>query len=231
MVVIADDSGSMRMYSTKHLKEGESARSRWGELQDCLSLFVDIANCFDKSGADIFFLNREKINVKNVSDACFAEAFAKPPAGTTPLTPILRRVEEECGGEKPVLLFILTDGAPDDGAEAFIDEMRRMVKKESTQYTFKIQLMACTGDEKSLEWMDRIDRDLLGVDCTDDYFSEREQVLRTGKVDAFTRGDWCLKAMLGPVSSKFDGWDERAQSRPSKETAKSTASSSVCALL
>ena len=35
--------------------------------------------------------------------------------------------------------------------------------------------------------------------------------------EAFTRGDWLLKAMLGPVSSKFDQWDEGKQSPSSSQ--------------
>merc|ERR1740121_501766 len=212
----------MASSKTKDLKMGEPARTRWGELKQTISLFVDLAACFDESGIDIFFLNRGKINAKSATDACFTDAFTKPPAGTTPLTETLMRVVVECGGEKPVLLFMLTDGVPDGGVKPFEEEMRRVVNKQSTQHTFKLQLMACTSDEKSIMWMDHLDKDLPGVDCTDDYFAERDQVLRTRKIEKFTRGDWCLKAMLGPLCQKFDGWDEKSKPGPPGDTRRSS---------
>jgi len=68
--------------------------------------------------------------------------------------------------------------------------------------------MACTDDEASVGWLNDLDERFTEVDVTDDYYSEREEVLRARKVAKFTRGDWLIKALLGPVSAKFDAWDE-----------------------
>merc|ERR1711963_355187 len=128
--------------------------------------------------------------------------FQAEPTGTTSLTEVLMQFVREVGGERPVLLFILTDGEPDDGRRSFISELERIVTKKSTRHTFKVQIMACTGDTEAIGYLNEIDQKFESVDVTDDYYSEREQILKTGRTAVFTRGDWCMKAMLGPISTK-----------------------------
>lgn len=211
IVLICDDSGSMTMASLppNQRKLGVPTPSRWDELKETVSLIVDLGNCFDDSGLDVYFLNREPIkNVMSSTDPRFIQAFNVKPRGTTPLTRTLKRVVQDAGGEKPVLLFILTDGVPDDGPNAFSSEIASVVKKKSTKHTFKVQIMACTDDDEAIGYLNDLDKAYTEVDCTDDYYSERAEVLKAGRVQRFSRGDWCLKAMLGPVSQKFDNLDE-----------------------
>jgi len=211
MVVIADDSGSMTLPAPppSERKLGMSTSSRWDELKDTVSLMVDLGCCFDKSGIDVHFLNRGSINgIKGSTDPRLVQAFRSDPNGRTPLTSKLKEVVKVSGGEKPVLLFILTDGVPDDGPARFTEELRKTVQKESTPHTFKIQIMACTGDDEAIGYLNKVDKELMQVDVTDDYYSERMEVMKAKRVEKFTRGDWCLKSMLGPVSGKFDHMDE-----------------------
>jgi len=212
IVVIADDSSSMSCGAVPVGQRilGRPSPSRWDELKETMRLIVEMGACFDESGLDIYFLNRKGVkSVKGVKDKSFIDAFQRRPHGSTPLTETLCTVAKECGGEKPVLLFILTDGRPDGGVEEFREELTRLVKKESTEHDFRVQIMACTDDDEAVGYLDDIDRDFSEIDCTDDYYSEMQQVLKDArKVSKFTRADWCMKAMLGPVSSKFDGWDE-----------------------
>merc|ERR1719229_1917542 len=72
----------------------------------------------------------------------------------------------------------------------------------------RVQIMVCTAEDDEIEWLNGLDRELKEVDVTDDYIAERREVLRAGLAPKFTRGDWCMKAMLGPISHKFDKWDE-----------------------
>lgn len=212
MVLIADDSGSMACPSAPPSQRqlGVPTPSRWDELKETVALMVDLGNCFDADGIDIHFLNRPTIsNVKGSGDPAFIKAFSQPPNGGTPLTETLRRVVKSTDGEKPVLLFILTDGVPNGGPGVFGAEIRQVVKKQSTQSTFRIQIMACTGDDNAVGYLNEIDKEFNEVDCTDDYYSERAEVIAAGRFASFTHGDWCLKAMLGPVSSKFDCMDEK----------------------
>merc|ERR1712187_982152 len=118
----------------------------------------------------------------------------------------MKVAEATKGSEKPILLFILTDGEPNGGSSRFCSMMRSAM---SDRTKFKVQIMACTSDDEAVGWLNIVDREFKTVDCTDDYYSEKREVIRAGRTPRFTRGDWCLKAMLGPISSKFDGWDER----------------------
>eukprot|EP00439_Symbiodinium_sp_Y106_P007231 s823_g1.t1 len=105
--------------------------------------------------------------------------------------------------------MIFTDGEPNGGSKLFEAELTKLVTKKSTQGNFKVQIMACTDDEDAVGYLNRIDKNFESVDVTDDYYSEKQEVLlKAKKREAFTRGDWLLKAMLGPISTKFDGWDE-----------------------
>jgi len=200
VVVIADDSGSMR------------SGSRWKELQDSLSQIVEIGSVFDDDGLDIYFLNRPVITgVRSAADKHFVDAFYRGPDGSTPLTHTLDTVMK-VKSPKPVLLFILTDGVPDKGVRTFKNKIGSIVNNKKNPV--KVQMMACTDDDKAVGWFDELDDAYDGVDVTDDYLTEKAQILRIGKVAEFTRGDWCIKAMLGPISRKFDELDEDGKQAP-----------------
>ncbi|CAE7575860.1 unnamed protein product [Symbiodinium sp. CCMP2592] len=212
IVLILDDSGSMNMSALPAGQRSllDAKISRWDELRQTVMLLVDLACCFDKSGLDIFFLNRGKLQgVTGSTDQRLVSSFEAKAAGTTPLTETLSLVAREVAGERPVLLMIFTDGEPNGGSKVFEAELTKLVTKKSTQGTFKVQIMACTDDEDAVGYLNRIDKDFDSVDVTDDYYSEKQEVLvKAKRREAFTRGDWLLKAMLGPISTKFDGWDE-----------------------
>lgn len=234
IVVIADDSGSMSMASLPPAARtlGAAIPTRWDELKETCKLLVELGNCFDESGLDIFFLNRPQLKeVKGAMDPAFVEAFSKRPAGSTPLTECLRGVVAATEGERPVLLFIMTDGEPNGGSAAFAKEMERLVKKQSTSRTFKVQIMACTDEDEAVGWLNDMDEKFTAVDVTDDYYSEKAEVLAAGKVPKFTRGDWLIKALLGPVSSKFDAWDEGPKGGKGGKAGGDEKSSSSCTLL
>jgi len=213
IVIIADDSGSMDNPSLPPSlrKLGVRAPSRWEELQSTVSNIVDIAVCFDESGVDLYFLNREPVlSVKSSTEARFLQSFAAPPDGTTPLTETLERVAARSMTERPVLLFILTDGEPNGGPDPFKAALMTLIAPNPTSgRKLRTQLMVCTPLEDEVRWLNDLDRDFVEVDVTDDYHTEQSQILASGRAPQFTRGDWCMKAMLGPVSHKFDMWDEK----------------------
>lgn len=109
-----------------------------------------------------------------------------------------------------MLLFIMTDGEPNGGTGPFCKEIERIIGKGAGGKV-KVQIMACTDDDEAVGWMNDLDGKFTEVDVTDDYYSERAEVSKAGRVQKFTRGDWVIKAMLGPVSAKFDAWDEGPQ--------------------
>ena len=71
-----------------------------------------------------------------------------------------------------------------------------------------VQIMACTDDDSVMEYLDEADDSIPRLDVTDDFQSERAQILRAqGPRFHFTYGDYLVKAMLGPVDSYFDSLD------------------------
>eukprot|EP01064_Diplonema_japonicum_P029052 TRINITY_DN4608_c0_g1_i7.p1 TRINITY_DN4608_c0_g1~~TRINITY_DN4608_c0_g1_i7.p1 ORF type:complete len:279 (+),score=64.98 TRINITY_DN4608_c0_g1_i7:40-876(+) len=214
IVFILDDSGSMTLSSepASRRKLGQKSKTRWEELGETVKLVAELACVFDDDGIDLHFLNRPSLKgIKSSDDPDLYMALSAPPRGSTPLTETVERVvrerEDDCS-EQPVLLIIATDGEPNGGHERFMHLVARIVGKENTRCTFKFQILACTADEASVSWLDTFDKQFAAVDVTDDYYSERDQVLSSGNCQRFGRGDWVIKALLGPISQKFDEWDE-----------------------
>eukprot|EP01061_Rhynchopus_euleeides_P017491 TRINITY_DN29071_c0_g1_i2.p1 TRINITY_DN29071_c0_g1~~TRINITY_DN29071_c0_g1_i2.p1 ORF type:complete len:304 (+),score=109.23 TRINITY_DN29071_c0_g1_i2:91-1002(+) len=218
IVFIADDSGSMTLSSLPphERRLGSPGPSRWDELCTTLRLVAEIACCLDDDGIDIYFLNRPPVKgVRSVDDPTFARSLAMPPQGTTPLTERLTEVIRSLGSsEKPVLLLIATDGEPNGGSHAFRRTVVDCVTKRSTRVNFKVQVLACTADEDSIAWMNDLDDAAPGIDVTDDYYSEKQQILAAGRVSRFSRSDWVTKALLGPILSKYDNLDTPLRRRP-----------------
>ena len=202
VVVIADDSGSMGLHTSER-------RSRWAELGETVTTILEVATCVVDS-ADVFFLNRAAVfDVRSGDDARLREAFNNDPSGSTPLLETLRGVvERKMDCERPVLCLVATDGEPNGGPENFARYVRKVIAKQDTRTTFKFQFLACTDDDDSVAWLDKLDKEFKEVDCTDDYHSEKKQILATGKVQHFRRSDWVMKALLGPICAKFDAMDE-----------------------
>eukprot|EP01063_Lacrimia_lanifica_P018809 TRINITY_DN25756_c0_g1_i1.p1 TRINITY_DN25756_c0_g1~~TRINITY_DN25756_c0_g1_i1.p1 ORF type:complete len:270 (+),score=77.10 TRINITY_DN25756_c0_g1_i1:67-876(+) len=215
IVLIADDSGSMKgPAQPKELRQlGVPPVTRWQELGDTLRMVVDIAVLFDEDGVDVHFLNRGTVPaVRSVNDPNLAAALAAPPAGCTPLTQVTEAVIRTLNSEveNPALVIILTDGEPDDGPKKFVKLISHSIIARRQQARLCFQIMACTEDERAVGWLNQLDLMFTEVDVTDDYYSECEEVKKAGRCDSFTRGDWAMKALLGPVCEKFDAWDESA---------------------
>lgn len=207
IVIVADDSGSMQAPAEPSASRtiGQPFRSRWDELKETITSIVEIASCFDDTGIDIHFLNRAPaLKIKSSADPALASAFKDDPYGRTPLTEALQSLAGSLNCERGQLLFIFTDGEPNGGKYPFIRQLTSIVKSSK----IRVQIMVCTAEDDEVEWLNGLDRELKEVDVTDDYFSERREVVRAGLASQFTRGDWCMKAMLGPISHKFDKWDE-----------------------
>jgi hypothetical protein len=213
IVLILDDSGSMKLSSLPpHMRKlGVPSPNRWEELQQTVQMLVELGTCFDADGVDLFFLNRQPVaSVTGPNDPKFIQAFGNAPSGTTPLTETLNKVVQQCAGEKPVLLFILTDGEPNGGCNVFTEALAKVVRKQSTPRSFKVQIMACTGNDDEIAWLNDVDKQFTEVDVTDDYLSEKQEIQAKNPGYNFTKGDWIMKAMLGPIDKKFGDLDTRA---------------------
>jgi len=209
VVLMIDDSNSMGLPAKRRSiwNPLKPPPTRWMELQEATFVLIELANCCSGSSVDVFFLNRGQIhNIKSADDARLSAAFDEEPGGGSPLTETLIQVSAHSRTDKPTLLIVLTDGEPTGGFMPFFEELHHVIGQ--TDAIIKVQIMACTSDPNSIGWLNLLDREFEDVDVTDDYLSERSEVLKSRKVDKFTRGDWLVKALLGPISSKFDQWNE-----------------------
>lgn len=60
IVFIFDDSSSMNSHlGDSPLLSKQSRVTRWNELEYFASIALELANCFDKSGCDVYFLNKQ----------------------------------------------------------------------------------------------------------------------------------------------------------------------------
>ena len=220
IVIIADDSGSM---NTRVQPGGGGAgagaagafapsKTRWNELCEFCSIVSEIGSVMDKDGIDIYFLNRPPaLHVRSPTDPHFQSAFLSYPTGSTPLVACLQNViQARCrtaDAGRRILIVIATDGAP-DGGESGVAEFIKTIRyrPDNTNVT----ILACTDDSSTVEYLNKIDKIIPGVDVVDDYRSELIEIRRAqGEKFPFSYGDYVVKVLLGSIDPVMDKLDER----------------------
>jgi hypothetical protein len=211
IVFVADDSGSMGTQIQDGTRDPFGAiPTRWSELQRYATNVVEIATCLDPDGIDIRFLNRQGFrNVASVSQV--AGAFQPIPSGPTPLVRAIKAIFEEKAQilkERKMLLIIATDGVPTDDAGNDQTKQFLALLRDRPKNVF-VSIIACTDDDNSVGYLNKIDRIVPGIDVSDDYASELKEVKKAqGKDFQFSYGDYVVKTLLGPVDVNFDRLDE-----------------------
>lgn len=213
IVALFDDSGSM---GTQVKRQGfqdpfAPIPTRWSEAQLHASITVDLAACLDPDGIDIRFLNRQGFS-RVATSAQVGGAFAYPPNGYTPLVRAVKGIFEEKAvviRERKLLLIILTDGQPtDDRGNPQLAEFMHLISNRPKN-TF-VSIVACTDDEASVGYLNKLDRAVPGIDVVDDYDSERKEVLKKqGSAFRFSFGDYVVKTLLGAIDPQMDALDEK----------------------
>jgi hypothetical protein len=135
-----------------------------------------------------------------------------PPNGFTPLTAGVSSILREKAAviaERKMLLVIVTDGEPTDtSGRVDIPSFTRVLRDRPANVF--VSIVACTDDEGSVGYLNKLDRAVPRLDVTDDYASERREVLLAqGPAFHFTFGDYVVKSLLGCVDASFDNLDER----------------------
>merc|ERR1712050_703126 len=128
--------------------------------------------------------------------------------------------------EKPLLLLVATDGVPNGGVDKVATEIRTTLKDPDRQVRY--QLLPCSDQERDIAWMNDLDEEFAEVDTSDDYETEKAEVLRVGLAQQFDRSDWIMKALLGPVSKKFDAWDMGAHKNATRKVKPDVCETSCC---
>lgn len=207
IIFVCDDSGSM---NTTAGANGYIRKTRWDELKQVIGEVYDISLIFDPVGMDVHFLNRQSwLNVRN-RDA-INDMFVATPSGGTPLVTKLTEINQTYS--QPVfanirkLVIIATDGEPSDDSTPY--RQLKSVLGQMVGNNMRIGFIACTDQDYQVEYLNDIDREYKEIDVSDDYMTERSQILKVqGHRFPFSYGDYVVKALAGPIDSKLDGLDE-----------------------
>ena len=226
IIVIADDSGSMNTrvqpggggggagggVGTGAASAFAPSKTRWNELCEFCSIVSEIGSVMDKDGIDIYFLNRPPaLHVRSPVDPHFQSAFLAYPTGSTPLVACLQNIiQTRCrtaDAGRRILIVIATDGAP-DGGEMGVSEFIKTIRYRPDNTN--ITILACTDDSSTVEYLNKIDKIVPGVDVVDDYRSEMAEIRRAqGEKFLFSYGDYVVKVLLGSIDPVMDKLDER----------------------
>lgn len=207
IALILDDSSSMNTIDST-----DKQTSRWDELSNFAKIVIEIAAVFNPNGCDVYFLNMQGVkNVRSIDQ--LALYFRDRPAGSTPLSKTIQNVIKENPaqslGNKNLLILIATDGEPtDDSGYSNIPEFKQtLLNRPSNVFT---NIAACTNDERSIGYLNGLDRELPRLDVVDDYSSELAEVKKVkGPSFPFTFGDYVTKSILGSISPDLDRYDEQ----------------------
>ena len=201
-MLLIDDSGSMNAFTSP-------GKTRWNEVQEYCNLVVNLAATLDSDGIDVLFLNRPGFT-HITNSAQIAPAFVRPPGGFTPLAISVSRIlQEKARSEKKILLIIATDGEPTTPTGVVDIPGFTRVLRERNANVF-VSIIACTDDESSVGYLNKLDSDIPRLDVTDDYVSERREVLAAqGPSYQFSFGDYVVKSLLGSIDPMFDALDEK----------------------
>ena len=208
IVIVCDDSGSMKT------PVDNTERTRWDELCHIVKVVIRIGVIFDSNGVDIHFLNRE--SYRNVTNPRTVDkAFEKPPRGFTSLVPVLNKLFEsrlaDRGRDKKLLVFIATDGAPTDGnGNEVIDELKHCMEKKRRADTTHVSFLLCTDEPACVKYMAEWDREMINVDVSDDFNTERNTIRKNPKNKdlPFSHGDYIVKALVGAIDRDIDRLNE-----------------------
>lgn len=216
VVVIADDSGSMRTpvrNSPVAPPPGKYVTTRWDELMHFLQLVVRIGG--ELAGeVDFHFLNAGAVEKVEAWEQV-APVADQGPTGYTPLISAMRTVFAKYNPEvteRRLITIIATDGVPSDcpagvdAERAVSDILQRRPCIDKSFVTF----LSCTDNDQDVAYLKRLDAGVKNVDEVDDYNSERSEVMKAKRklYLNFSVGDWALKAVVGATIAAWDQSDE-----------------------
>lgn len=235
IVIICDDSGSMNSPVTNpSIKDHNDLPSRWDELKNTVKTIVDIAGVLDKTGVDVYFLNRP--GIKNVTNFTMLEPhFATEPSGYTPIVQVFTQVLNDMIqvlSEKKLLIILATDGEPttpsghtNSGGITEKSKFLNLLKGRQPIDRIYTTILACTDDDSVMTYLQNLDTSIPNLDVVDDFYTVQSNVIKKqGTSHNFTFGDYVVKTLLGSMDIFFDEIDEIEDSYMTDLHKKSTCS-------
>jgi hypothetical protein len=237
-VVIIDNSESMSQciaFNATHLDASQCVGGivrRYDELKDFLKTALPILAIDSPDGVDVYWLNTPKnmssrsgamvvgrsislpdgftsiyhrTNVHSFSD--IEPEMNAAPVGGTPLLGALQLViDKYCRMELPMHCICCLDGEPDNGSQGKVMCRSAILRRPNPSRNI-INFKVCTDKDSEVAWLNNLDK-YPGIDISDDYKTEYEEVMRAGKVSAFSYADYIVKGCIGAASPFIDGLDE-----------------------
>ncbi len=213
IVILGDDSGSMTFFADEE---------RVDDLRSIVKSIAAVAQKFDDDGIELRWFNSSK-ELNNITDGATVDAFFAENkfGGTTPmgkklqervLEPMVLKKIKKNKLEKPVLVFVITDGDPDSRSDV-VDAIRgaktAATKSKYGEFAVAFAFAQVGKDAKAQKWLGEIDvHPDVGnsIDCTSHFEMEQEEFAKNG-ID-LTPHLWLMKLMLGGIDSAMDAEDE-----------------------
>jgi len=209
IVILVDDSGSMNM------------DDRRDDLEIIASRIAYVASLFDDDGIDIRFLNnRKEHNVKSEEQA--SQIIKNIPfSGMTPLgesleqyvlRPFVINKIQSRTFEKPLLVYVLTDGEPTNKnkpREVILNMKNYLQQTNFGAHAVSYQFAQIGNDLKAQKYLHELDDDHeVGklIDCTSSFEMEQDEWQKNTGTDLPVE-IYLLKLMLGAIDSSYDEKD------------------------
>lgn len=211
VVILADDSGSMTF-----------DKERTDDLQFIITQVAEIATCFDKDGITLRTF-KDTLSADNLTNVVKVQTEVNKMNynGGTPmgnalrsyvLDPLVFKPASKQTLQKPVLVIVVTDGAPDNKYDVRNAVLNAKSTLSNTKYGPKavaFQFAQVGRDRQAQAWLGEIDTDAdIGdmIDATSYFEHEQDEYSRKG-ID-LTPYLWILKLIMGSIDPKYDSEDE-----------------------
>jgi hypothetical protein len=93
--------------------------------------------------------------------------------------------------------YLFNDGEPNEGGKAIAYQ----IKNRNNPQLHPLTLISCTNNDKDTEWMKHVDADASFVAEVDDYYDERDEVVKNqGAGFPYSRGVWFLCNLTAAIN-------------------------------
>lgn len=155
-VFLIDKSGSMG----ERLSDG---RTRWEAAREATESWARDAEAYDKDGLTVIVFNNTFTEYKNTKADEVKRVFTenKPGGGTTLHTPLEYVLNQYAGvkGAKPLLMFVVTDGAP-ESRDQVAKVIASATQKMNADEEIAIQFLQIGDDSEATKFLASLDDDL-----------------------------------------------------------------------
>lgn len=199
-------------------KNGNYAMSRWEECEDRLHILGEILPYIPIKTIKFVFLNRSDDfstirkegqslqEYETIFHQQIASMFQRHYGGGTPLYTKIKQAIDTTGSMKR-MIYVLTDGEPNDASKSKISELITNRKNPSNT---PISLLSCSDNNDDTDWLKEVEEVADFCSELDDFLSERKEVEKDqGPVFPFSRGFWILCMLVAAINpDDLDALDE-----------------------